>query len=187
MESSMESIRFDYVQEMRSELTSEIKQSSGTAYFKKPKQLRVEQQTPEPQLIVSEGKTIFIYTPRFGQVLKDSWTKWSSQNLLFPGLVTFSNTFQNLKKNYSWEILESVEINGEKNLVVKLIPTTKTQEKSWLKLWLREQDYLPRKTEWVSGTLSLVTTMGSLEKNAELKPDLFKFNRPPNTEVIQAP
>ena len=186
-EASLRSLKFDFVQKAQSSLTSENRESSGTAYIRKPKQLRIEQNEPEKQLMVSNGKTVYIYTPRFNQVVKDSWNRWFSQNLFFPGLAGFSEMLEKLKSEYQWEISSMTVLNGENTIMVQLIPTEKKNSEERLKLWLGENDFIPRKTEFVSGTMTLTTTMISMKLNEDLKQELFKFNRPAQSEMIQMP
>lgn len=185
-DASLESVRFSYVQEMHSDLSSEVRKSSGMAYFKRPKQLRVEQTEPETQLIVSAGKAVFIYTPRFNQVLKDSWDRWFSKNVFFPGLLGFSETFKKLKKEYRWQILGETDMDGNKTVVVQL-NSNMQGENQQLKLWISQDDFIPRKTELVLGTLTLTTTLSSLQLNPELNSDLFRFRQPPHSEIIAVP
>lgn len=186
-EKSLKSLSFDFVQETHSAVTMEKRESSGTAYVKKPKQLRIEQNEPEKQLLVSDGKTVYVYTPRFNQVVKDSWKKWFSKNLFFPGMTGFSEMLQKLKEDYQWEIGSADILNGEKTIAVLLRNNRVKNGDERLKLWLGENDFIPRKTEFVSGTLTLTTTLISLRLNEELKQQLFKFNRPAQSEIIQMP
>ena len=185
-DSSTESIQFDYIQEMSSSLSAEVRKSSGTAYFKKPKNLRIDQKGPERQLIVSSGRNVFIYTPRFNQVLKDSWDGWFAKSIFFPGLIGFEKTLEKLKKDYEWKIVGVSDLNGEKTWSVRLTQTPPGGGAD-LSLWLGEADFIPRKTEVTAGTLKVTTTLVSLERNLSLDPVLFNFRRPPDSDVIKIP
>ena len=183
--SSISSIRFNYVQEMTSELSREARKSSGKAYVKKPRNLRIEQKEPEDQLVVTSGKNVFVYTPRFNQVLKDSWKRWFSKNSFFPGLVGFDETMSKLKKQYEWKIMGASEINGEQTVNVHLRNSAGQDDQ--LNLWLGASDFIPRKTEAISGTLKVTTTLISIVYNLDLDSRLFDFQKPPKAEVIQIP
>ena len=184
-DASLESVRFTYVQEMRSSLTEEVQTSSGIACFKKPRNLRIEQKEPLPQLIVSSGKYVFIYTPRFKQVLKDSWDRYFSKSSFFPGLIGFQETMQKLKDRYQWNVAEVSDLNGEKILHLRLKSLgTDTDQ---MDLWIAQSDFIPRKAEMVTGTLKVTTTLVALEKNPSLGPELFKFERPEESRVISVP
>src|SRR5438270_13774674 len=135
-ESSVKTLEFLYIQEMRSSLASEVRTSSGTVYLRKPKQLRIEQSGPERQLIVSSGKAVYVYTQRFKQVLQDSWDRWFSKNTFFPGLSGFSGTLQKLTQEYQWEIRGVGELNGEKTVEVSLRRSGEGGPKDRLDIWV---------------------------------------------------
>lgn len=179
------SLSFGYLQEMRSQLSSTVQRSAGTAVFLKPRNFRLEQTLPEPQTVVSSKETVFIYTPRFRQAVKNSWNKWLSENLLFPGLATFSEAMKRLKGEYEWSILEEQELNGEKTICVRLDSRFTSQNPHHLILCLGRTDFIPRKTEWISGTLSLSTTLFSLQINPAISAELFRFRLPKGTSVVE--
>lgn len=185
-ESSLKTLKFDFVQETCSALNSERHESSGTAYVRKPKQLRIEQNEPEKQLLISDGKTVYVYTPRFNQVIKDSWKKWFSKNLFFPGIAGFVEMIETLKKDYQWTVNGLAQLDGVNTVIVQLTCSDKKRDER-LKLWVSENDFMPRKTEFTSGTLSMTTTLVSLKRDEELNPELFKFNRPAKAEIIKMP
>ncbi len=185
-DAGLQSVRFDYVQEMKSGLTDEVQTSSGTAYFKKPKNLRIEQKEPMPQLVVSSGKSVFIYTPRFKQVLKDSWNHYFAKGSFFPGLIGFQQTLEKLKSDYRWSLGASSEMNGEKMFRLNL-ENKSPQDKDQLNLWIAESDFIPRKAEVIAGTLKVTTTLVSLQKNPVLDAELFKFEKPQESQIIQVP
>lgn len=180
----VESLSFSYIQELRSSLSPGVSRSSGTAVFQKPRNLRLEQTEPEPQMVISSGKTVFIYTPRFRQVIKNSWKGWLSQNLLFPGLTTFSDALKNLKREYEWQMDAAPSHQGEKQLCLRL-SRNRLPKDHYLILCLETVDFIPVKTEWVAGTLSLTTTLLSLQVNPTLSPELFQFRVPAGTSVIE--
>ena len=181
-DSEIKSVQFNFTQEMKSGLSKEVQKAAGTAYFKKPKNLRIDQASPEKQTVVTAGKSVFIYTPRFNQALKDSWSAWAAKNSFFPGLFGVSDTFKKLKKDYAWEVVGSENLNGEKTLSVSL-----KGRDGILKFWLGESDFVPRKTEITSGTLQVTTTLVSLELNPSLNDKLFQFSPPPGTNIIKVP
>ncbi len=186
-EAELKGLQFNYVQEMRSDLTPEISMSSGTAYIVKPKSLRIEQVSPEPQTIVTSGKYLYIYTPRFGQVLRNSWKQWVSKNIFFPGLVGFSNTLIELKKKYVWSVIEESNIKDEQVIRVRLTERASSGQAQTLDMWVGATDFIPRKTEFIIGTLKVVTTLSQLELNPKLDESLFNFKQPGNARLIKMP
>ena len=182
----MISAKFEYFQEMRSAAASEVVKAKGLAYFMKPRNFRIEQSEPDRQIIVASGKSVFVYTPKFKQALKDSWKRWAKKNSFFPGLFGSSETFEHLEKNFLWEIGQVEALGGEKVLKVALKESGSLTDEG-LSLWLGAEDFVPRKAEFKSGGLSLVTTLFSLELNPKLDPGLFRFTPPKGTTVVQVP
>ena len=180
----LESIQFEYIQEMRSSQSRETAKSQGRAYFQKPQSVRIDQESPERQVIVTQGKTVFIYTPRFNQVLKDTWKNWSRKNSFLPGLFGSSGTLDRLEKDYAWTLENGEKLNGEDTVVVRLKPAAEGED---LKLWLGAADFVPRKAQVSMGGGSLVTTLRSLRMNAPLEPGIFDFSPPKNASVIKVP
>lgn len=181
------SLSFEYSQVLSSSLSLETKKSTGKAYFRKPSELRIEQSEPESQLIIASGKSVYIYTPRFKQVLKDSWKKWSNTNFLFPGLASFGQTLVRMKDDYSWEIQGSSTLGGQKTVLLHLSRKGARPGSEDIYLWVPESDFIPRKTELVMGTLKMTTEVNRLSENPELSADLFKFNKPADSQEIQVP
>ena len=185
-ETQIKSLQFDYEQEMTSELSREIQKASGTAYIQKPKSLRIEQKDPEKQVIVGSGKIVFIYTPRFNQVLKDSWSRWVKNNPLLPGLFGGPETFERLKSHFQWEVAGLEDLNGEKTIHLRLKENTASGGEELI-LWLGESDYIPRKTKMVDGTMEITTTLISLKINPSIEAKIFQFVPPPGTTLVQMP
>ena len=180
------SAQFEYVQEMRSSKSLETARSKGKAYYQKPQMLRLEQEAPERQVIVTQGKSVFIYTPRFKQVLKDSWKNWSRRNSFLPGLFGSSGTLERLEKDYAWKMENGENLNGEETVVVSLNSKVEGAGDG-LKLWLGAEDFVPRKAQVASESWSLVTSLVSLKLNLSIDPGLFRFSPPKDAVVVQVP
>ena len=189
-DAAIHSLEFTFVQRVRSSLDSQTKESAGSAFIVKPKQVRIDQLRPEKQLVIGSGKTVYIYTPRFNQVLKSSWDKWVSNNFAFPGLSGFSQTLQKMKENYVWEIVSEPssetgsETSGETRLIEVLL---KNGTKETLHLWVDPTDFVPRKTEFIYGTLTLTTRLENVKINEPVDANLFQFKKPKNVTVLAIP
>lgn len=186
-DSALKSVQFDFTQETRSELTPEVRKSSGTAWARKPRDLRLEQKSPEEQLIVASGKTVTVYTPRFKQALTQKADSWFGQNLLFPGLAGFSGTLDRLANDFIWTLSEEMNADGGRTIKARLEGKAAKREGETLILWIAETDFIPRKTEYRAQTLSLTTQVSALKINPDPPADLFKFRLPPKATLIRMP
>ncbi len=181
---SVGSVQFSFIQETRSTLTSEVQVSSGTAYIRRPKQFRIEQVYPERQIVVSDGKKLSIYTPRFKQVIEDSWKRWMSQNSFFPGLAGFSGAFEKLRVNYAWKIDGECGAKDGGGIRVRLSGRGAESERG-LELCVDAGDFVPRRTELREGTLRVITTLTALKQNPELPVSLFRLERMDGVKIIR--
>src|SRR5262245_28848226 len=64
----MTDLKADFTQTAFNKSLNQTIPASGTVYLKKGGKLRWEYAEPTPQQIVSDGKTIWIYTPQLNQV-----------------------------------------------------------------------------------------------------------------------
>ncbi len=180
---NLKSIKFEYSQEMKSAESSKSSTVIGKAFFVKPNRLRVELESPEKQLIVTSGKFLYVYTPRFNQVLKDSWKHWARSNFFFPGLFGSSGSFEMLKNSYQWSLGQS---NDPSTIKLTLVGKSSGQAES-VDLWLGKDDFIPRRAELKNGGVSLITVLASLQLNPELNPSLFKFSAPKGASIVDVP
>ncbi|OGR81403.1 MAG: hypothetical protein A3I11_07500 [Elusimicrobia bacterium RIFCSPLOWO2_02_FULL_39_32] len=181
---SIESAQFKFIQEMKSSLSDEIKESSGTVIFKKPKFLKIEQRSPEHQIIVTSGKTVFIYTPRFNQVIKKDWNEWMEANFFFPGITQISGSLEKLKKDYDWSLENHSNALFKKEVRVRL-KNKESKEGTEMLLTLDEKETILKKMEFFLNTFKVTTTLQEFEKNPNLKEKDFEFKPPKDAAVFQ--
>jgi len=79
---SMENVQFTYEQEISYTLTNEVQRNSGQMIFSKPEYFYFKQDKPLEQIIVSNGKKVWIYTPSYKQVIVDAWSRWINSGVL---------------------------------------------------------------------------------------------------------
>ena len=78
-------------------------------------------------------------------------------------------------------------LNGEETFAIELRPSPEEKDSERIRLWISADDFIPRKTEWTSGTLTLTTTLVSVKKNLALKKELFEFQKPQDAEMVDFP
>ena len=88
--------RFDQVTDIKA--TKQIKKAEGKIWIKRPNKLRWETINPEPNILVSDGKTFWFYTPPFekgdrGQVIIKKTAQVQTQflNALLSGTFDFAD------------------------------------------------------------------------------------------------
>ena len=167
----------------------------GKLSFQKPNLLRQEYSNPTnpedmTQLIVSDGKTLWSYTPLINQITKQELVQDESSMELLPG---FGRSLENVDKNYSLSLVvdELAEKSGAH--VVELIPRGQVMDSNTmfdiLRVWIRDEDSVPiqfmykdQKNETI-----FVLSFKDVRINEDLDESVFKFEPPKGVQIITVP
>jgi outer membrane lipoprotein carrier protein len=155
---------------------SQIEQDfSGTLTMKKPNKYRVES---EQQTFVTDGTTVWAYSPTNKQVLVDRYKE--NQNTLSP-----DQFLLHLPANYYATILGR-EQSGDAHLVtLKLVPKDDQSFVKSMKVTIDEGSWIIRKVESVDVNDTETTyTVQDVKVNTHVRDSLFTFTPPPGTEVV---
>jgi outer membrane lipoprotein carrier protein len=153
-------------------------QRSGNIYYKKPGKLRWEFQGSQPEIIVSDGKTIYDYDPGLNQVVETPL----AQAVRSQAAAAFLLGAGDLKRDFTAQGMSGPEANG---LVrVSLIPKHGGE---------RIGAGIDRKTYNIT-TLSIADAMGNrtdfsfsnIELNPPLQDSQFTFKPPDGADIVSA-
>ncbi|HTL13241.1 MAG TPA: outer membrane lipoprotein carrier protein LolA [Bdellovibrionota bacterium] len=175
--STAATLKADFVQVNELAALNRTKESNGTIYFKRPDKLRWETKAPEPNLLVSDGKKFWFYTPPFdatedGQVVirKSSEVQTRLARALLSGAFSAARdmTIKPLeagefelipKKGTAGSVLKClIHIDGPSKLIDRLV------------------------LEHAGGNRSEIRLTG-IELGKPLEKGLFSFTPPPHTET----
>jgi chaperone LolA len=155
---------------------SKMKQKvDGTIYIKKGNKYRIEL---EKQTIVTDGKTVWSYSPINNQVIIDKFKD-------DPKSVTPDKVFVNVPKNYLAISLGTENILNKKTSVIKLTPKDKKSLTKTMKVWIDEEDYFMRKIEIIDASDNVnIYLIKSIKIDSNISEDLFKFNVPEGVQKV---
>ena len=94
------SLEFAFTQEISYNLTKEKQTSGGNVSFMKPSSLYVKTNRPLEQEIISDGKKVWIYTPKYRQVIVDNWKKWTANSFVPVSIINFGKGWKDLRKRF---------------------------------------------------------------------------------------
>src|SRR3989339_318446 len=94
--------QFEFKQEISYLLTNETQANTGEVSFSKPHSLYLKQNKPVEQVIIANGKKVWIYTPGYKQVVEDTWKKWMNNSMVPASLINFGKGWGELKKKYTF-------------------------------------------------------------------------------------
>lgn len=181
-ENEVRSLCFDFTQTTSLSMGRGPTEMSGSAWFERPNRFRVEQASPEPQTIVSNGKVFWVYMPDRNQAVKDSMANWARAAGFPQGLTPFRMNVAEMKKKYDFAL---EEIDGSS--VLKLTPRDTETFSYTLRLWVDLSTGLAVKTELASEAVRAVVSIRNVRTNPPLKDSLFKFVPPKGTEILEMP
>ena len=176
-----DTMRGDFVQEVRLGTSGRVLRSQGTMHFQKPGRMRWDYVSPERQTIVADGETLWIHQPEDEQVLRGKLAHaFESQTP-----VSFLLGVGRLERDFSSRLLRP----GEGG-VLRLELTPRGQEGGSATLLL-EVDPLSYdlRAAVVRDSLGNETrvALGAVERNVVLDAALFVFKRPSGTDLLEVP
>jgi outer membrane lipoprotein carrier protein len=155
---------------------SDIEQTyTGTIMIKKPSKLRME---AENETIVTDGVTVWLYSPVNNQVIIDKYKE--NQNSISP-----ENFLLNLPQNYYATLLAIGKDNNGPTATVKLVPK---DDRSFVK----SVKIVVDQGTWNVRTISILDvndtetayTIKDLKLNTNLSDKTFVYTPPPGVEVV---
>jgi outer membrane lipoprotein carrier protein len=176
---STRTLTADFKQTVESPTLAGGLESHGTLAFQKPNRMRWDYQAPDPQLVVGDGETLWIYQADEKQVIKAPLGEAFKASTP----VTFLAGLGRLDRDFN----ASLERDEKERWVLKLVPKN-DQGIGTLTLLVRKADASVEEAR-VTDPLGTTTRLAlSAEKrNVDLDPSLFKFTVPDGVDVIKPP
>lgn len=158
-------------------------QGRGTVCFKKGGLMRWEYSAPEPQQIILDGTTLWVYQPDDRQVMKNSYRVLPSNIVadLFQGRIDLQHTFR-----VSPAPSDIPRETGER--VLDLVPREATPTVARVRLWIDPCRQVVTATT-VQDAFGSTTTLRfrDIVINGGVADELFRFEVPPGVDVFEPP
>jgi len=172
----IEFLSAEFVQKEIFELTGSVNETKGKIYIKNGVEYRLE---TEDQVIVTDGKVVWSYSHHNNQLIID-YVKEGDASVL-PRDMLFK-----YPKNYYSTLIKTEKIDKEEYYIMKMVPKEETHGyiKS-MKIWVNSDSYLINKLEYMDlndNTSSF--EINKLDVSSDLSDQLFKFEAPPQSEII---
>jgi outer membrane lipoprotein carrier protein len=151
---------------------------SGSVKMKKGNRYRIESQQ---QTLVTDGKTVWLYTPATKQVLIDSYKN-------DPRTFSPERFLLGLPKNFQAVLLSEDAASVGADYVLKLAPKSNTESTKLfksLKIWVAEKEWNIKKIEYIDlNDTRTVYVLSALQFDEGVPDDAFRFVPPANAEVV---
>jgi len=172
-------LEFNFTQQIKFSLTGETQTKSGEMTFRKPDNIRIVQKKPAEQLMVGDGRKIWVYTPSYGQAVVDDWKKWLKNNELVYVFFGLARSFKEFESNYRFRYVSK----NEKGFLLSLEPRKKDFPR--MTLVVDDVSFIPVQTNVILGNTEITSDIDGLKVNPQINKDTFKFRAPDKTEVIR--
>ncbi|HTY10359.1 MAG TPA: outer membrane lipoprotein chaperone LolA [Bacteroidota bacterium] len=156
---------------------AKVEQSfTGKVMMKKGNKYRVESQE---QTLVTDGKTVWAYSPVNKQVLIDSYKE--NPNTLSP-----EQFLVGLPKNFRAALVEDNSGDRHAAYCLKLSPTSGSPKSiKSLKVWIDDADWSVRQVEYIDmNETRTVYTMTNIRFNPGIPDERFTFTVPDHVEIV---
>ncbi len=163
----------------------QVQEADGRFLMKRPGKMRWEYQKPEERLFVTDGKTLWIYTPADKQVLvQDVGAAFSSRVPL-----SFLAGDCNLRRDFSIAPLENAATRGGTNAaVLDLKPLHPEAGIARLLLEVNRQNWTVEKTTvFDAAGNTTVIALSDLKLNTGIPDQQFEFTPPPGVKAVTPP
>ena len=173
--------RADFRQETRIAAVGQGDESFGTVVFMKPGRMRWEFQTPQPQSMVADGSTLWIYQPADRQVLKAPF----SAAFVSTTPVSFLAGVGRIKDDFQVE-LDPRGCNAQR-IYLKMTPKN-AEDVGSLTVAVARPSYDIVEAAVTDPVGNLTTlSFSNIQRNLDLPEDEFRFVVPDGVDVVSAP
>lgn len=165
-------------QEVQSPVLERTTRARGKVYYERPGRMRWEFATPEPQIIVADGKTLWIYQPGQNQVLRAPFSEAFEARTP----VSFLTGVGRLREDFRVRLVAT----KRDRWVLELVPRRPDMGGVSLTLEVARDTGDVVRAE-VRDSVGTVTRweFSELRRNVELDPALFHFSPPLGTDVVR--
>ena len=188
---AMQSLSFTFVQHTEGQMTGRPRKGSGKAYFLKTeglKRMRWNYESPEKQVLVSDGVTFSMYFENLQQMIVSPAEKIEEDMTysFFTGSGKLAEDFMILGANKN-----VIAAEEDKDLrVIQLVPKTSESQVQDIHLWITSDSLIRRIEIRDQFDTRTILTLSDLQANF-MSPDddqtlatLFTFKPPAGTEII---
>jgi outer membrane lipoprotein carrier protein len=176
----------DVTQEMTIASLGKTVTSHGTIAFKKPGKLRLELTDNDPQTVVADGTTLWLYQPKEQQVMKAPFD--AAFRSTTP--ISFLTGVGRINDDFEAQLASGTDAGGTatSGIVLILTPRHATGDVGQLRLTVAPDTFDIRGAE-VHDPLGNISQLrfDHIRRNNGATDDQFVFHVPPGVDVISAP
>jgi len=166
----------------RADTETGSKKAEGLVSYKRPGKMRWFYETPEEQLLVTNGQTMWLYDPLLENVTVQKLEKITEGTAL-----SFLLGLGNLQSDFIHRGISKNLLVGQDGLIVELEPKNSTANLAFIQLNVHPEKYNLQAIAMMDqqGNYRTIRLM-SMKYNLEIEDNFFEFTVTNNMEVIEA-
>ncbi|MGV1098446.1 LolA family protein [Thiovibrio sp. JS02] len=173
------SMSADFQQVASVPMSNRKRLGAGRVVILKPGRIRWDYTTPDRQVLISNGKKVFMYFAASRQMIVQPVNEYINSDVTYSFFVGTGNLVRD------FEILPPQRPAEGELQAIKLVPRTAHPQVDYLHVWI-DGNYLLRRLEIVDHFGSVTElTFANISRNESVAQDLFTFTPPAGTEIIE--
>lgn len=160
----------------------------GTWYQEKPGLFRMEFEDPEGDLVVSDGRFLWLYYPSThpGQVVRTELETGGAAGRGGEIVDLQGRILERARSVYEPAYGGRVDVDGHATHRVELTPRGRQADYAKVRIWVDAESWLVRRLEFTDRSETVRTvTLDDLETDVPLPDSLFRFEPPDDVEVFE--
>lgn len=180
MDAALVSLTARFEQSMTMKETGVTSRVEGTLAYKKPDRLRIEHVRPEPQVVVADGKDIWIHRTERKQVVQAALADFKNADPAIGNLMEFGSYARMLK---AYDV--TLDTSAVRPALLLRPKAGAAGRDLTLRLTLSAATLFPEATELAVGSLSVRTAFAEPAFNPVLDDKAFSFTPPADADVFR--
>ena len=179
---SIQSFSGHFVQTSYRNNTETVRRAEGLVSYKRPGKMRWLYEVPEEQLLVTNGKTLWLFDPLLENVTIQKLEKLTDGTAL-----SFLLGLGDLKADFNRRLISQVLLTSPDALIVELKPKKTAANLSFIQLAVNPVTYNLQKIALMDQHSNYrIIELESMSYNIAIEDNFFEFKVTPDMEVIEA-
>ncbi len=169
----------DFKQSTSVPMSTRKRLGAGKVVISKPGRIRWDYQAPDKQVLISDGKKVFMYLANSAQMIVQPVSQYINSDVTY---AFFAGT-GNIVRDFN---VLSPERQGDASMrAIKLVPKTAHPQVDYLHVWI-DENFMVRRLEIVDHFGSITDlAFSNIRRNEPVSPEVFVFTPPLGTEIIE--
>jgi len=169
----------DFKQSTSVPMSTRKRLGAGKVVISKPGRIRWDYQTPDRQVLISDGKKVSMFIANSAQMIVQPVSQYINSDVTYAFFVGSGNIVRDFK-------VLPPERPGDANLKsIKLVPKTAHPQVDYLHVWI-DENFMVRRLEIVDHFGSITDlAFANIRRNEPVSPEVFVFTPPLGTEIIE--